>query len=101
MTIKERVESLIFSDWNKWNFENDGTASIEKMIIMAYYIGREEAVKEVANMYNEHIRKQVERAGACRYHNMAREVVGNEMYLYCSDYNAVMTTLFGNDKADI
>lgn len=97
MTIKERVKSIVES----YTFGNNNEADIEKMVYMAYYIGREEAVKEVSDMYTEHIRKQHERAEACRYKHMANAVVGTETHLYHPDYRMDMTTTFGSDMADI
>ena len=99
MTINERVHSIIDSMVGLGDGHDN--ASVEKMIYLAYYIGREQAVKEVSDMYTEHIKKQHVRADACRYKNMANMVVGKETYLYHGDYGMPMTTMFGNDMADI
>ena len=98
MTIIERVKSVVHSDVDLCS---TGTASIEKMIAMAYWMGREEAARQVSDMYSKHIAEQRERAEKCRYRHMAEAVVGNERFLYCSDYAGDMTGTFGSDPADI
>ena len=95
MTILERVKSIVNDNIDR----ND--SNIEKLIYMAYYIGREEAVKEVSDMYVRHISEQRERAGKCRYRHMAESIVGPERYLYHPDYRQDMTATFGSDPADI
>ena len=50
--------------------------SIEKLVKIAYYMGREEAAREVSDKYNDHIAEQKQRASECRYHNMAAEIIG-------------------------
>lgn len=95
MTILERVHSIVNS-----NIDVNDT-SVEKLIYMAYYIGREEAVKEVSDMYVRHITEQHERAGKCRYRHMAESIVAPERYLYHPDYRQDMTATFGSDPADV
>ena len=95
MTILERVKSIVNDNIDR----ND--SNIEKLIYMAYYIGREEAAKEVSDMYVQYIAKQHERAGKCRYRHMAESIVGPERYLYHPDYRQDMTATFGSDPADI
>ena len=51
--------------------------SIEKLVKIAYYMGREEAAREVSDKYSDHIAEQKQRASECRYHNMAAEIVGD------------------------
>lgn len=97
MTILERVRQIVQSDID---LEVD-TAGVEKLVYLAYYIGKEEATREVSDMYTSHIAEQRNRAESCRYHKMAQEVVGPETYLYHPDYSMPMTTVFGSDNADI
>lgn len=98
MTILEKVHELVHD--TQWNFEaEDVPASVEKMIIMAYYIGKEEATRKVSDAYAAHIAAQHQRAASCRYHRMAAEVVGPERYLYEPDYAGNMTASFGSDLA--
>lgn len=98
MTIIERVKSVVHSDVDLCS---TGTASIEKMIAMAYWMGREEAARQVSDMYNAHLAEQRKRAEKCRYRYMAEAVVGDERFLYCPDYSGEMTETFGSDPADI
>lgn len=98
MTILERVHSIVNSNIDMIDMNNP---SVEKLIYMAYYIGREEAVKEVSDMYVRHITEQHERASKCCYRHMAESIVGHERYLYHPDYRQDMTATFGSDPADI
>ena len=98
MTVLERVHSIINSEID---MEADGPASIEKMIYLAYYIGREEADRECSDKYNAHIAAQKKRASECRYKHMAAAIVGPEDYIYTPDYAQDMTALLGSDRADI
>ena len=101
MTIRERVWKLYECEWPN-NFADDNIpASVEKMIIMAYCMGREEATRKVSDRYQSLIKKQRERANACRYPHMANKIIGDEDYLYFSDYSSSMSFTFGGDKADI
>ncbi|MFR6690684.1 hypothetical protein [Hominenteromicrobium mulieris] len=72
--------------------------SIEKLVKIAYYMGREEAAREVSDKYNDHIAEQKQRASECRYHNMAAEIVGDEDYIYSSDYAGDFTNTFAYDE---
>ena len=98
MTILERVKDVLTSEFP---MDEDAPATVEKMILLAYYIGREEAARQVSDMYAAHIREQRERADQCRYRHMAQAVVGPENYLYSPDYAQEMTETFGSDPADI
>lgn len=98
MTVRDRVYSVIGS---AIDLDEGGKASVEKMIFLAYFMGREDATVEVSYKYAAHIKEQRKRANACRYSKMANAVVGTEDYLYCSDYRQDMTALFGGDEADI
>lgn len=74
---------------------------IEKLIALAYYIGREEATRSVADAYTAHIAEQHKRALASRYYRMAYEVVGPQEYIYMSDYSGIMTETFGADETEL
>lgn len=100
MTILERVKSIINGRWDIVGNQNK-PASIDKMILMAYYIGRESATKEVSDKYTALIKEQRERAGNCRYHKMANVIIGDKDYIYSCDYAQDMTTTFGSDRSDI
>lgn len=45
--------------------------NLNKLLALAYYMGREEAAKEVSDKYNALLAEQTKRAEACRYHKMA------------------------------
>ena len=79
----------------------DKPASIEKMILLAYEIGREEATKEVSNAYANLLHKIRERADQCRYHHMVRRIIGDTKYIYHSDYAGRVAKEFGGDLADV
>ena len=94
MTVYERIKSAA----KKFNCESD---NIDKLIAVAYYIGREEATKAVSDKYNDVIAEQRQRAAKCRYHNMASEIVGDTNYIYSGDYSQEMKKTFGNDETTI
>ena len=75
--------------------------SVEKLIAFAYMMGREEATKEVSNLYNNHIREQHERAAAFRYHRAALAIVGEETYIHTPDYAQETLALWGGDATNI
>lgn len=94
MTIIEKVRQCV----NALDCEKD---SIEKVIALAYYIGKEEATREVSDTYKKLIQEQRERAAECRYKHMANAVIGDQNYIYFSDYDCAMTGLFGGDDTKI
>lgn len=98
MTIAERVRSIVDS---QVDLTDEVPAGIEKMIYMAYYMGREDATREISNRYNELIQEQRKRAQECRYHKLAAAIVGDVEYIYSSDYGMEMTSTFGGDPADV
>lgn len=98
MTIAERVRSIVDS---RVDLTDEVPAGIEKMIYMAYYMGREDATREISDRYNALLREQRQRAQECRYHNLAAAIVGDAEYIYSSDYAAGMTSTFGGDPADV
>lgn len=94
MTIKERIKQAVAN----LDCEKD---DLNKIIALAYYMGREEATKEISDCYNKHIAEQKARAAACRYHKMAAEIVGSADYLYSGDYAGTMTSTFGDDPTKL
>lgn len=99
MTVKEKIMNVVFSkDQKGYDMEVD---DFNKLITMAYYIGREAATKEVSDKYNALIKKQRTRANECRYKNMANKIVGDNDYIYFSDYAGTMTDMFGNDETNL
>lgn len=93
-TLINRVKAAC----NNCDMEHD---TIDKLIAFAYYMGREEATREVSDKYTALIERQRERAAACRYKHMAATVVGPERYIYSSDYAQEMTGLFGSDTTQL
>lgn len=75
--------------------------SVEKLVYLAYYYGRETATREVSDRYNAHLAAQHERAEKCRYKYMAMAVVGTEKYLYNPNYRNDMTAMFGSNKCNL
>lgn len=93
MTIRDRVMSCVHANAD---FEGD---SLEKLIAMAYWIGREEAVVEVSDIYGEHLHAQTERARASRFHAFAERILDNGPgYIYHPDYSKEMSAAFGGDE---
>lgn len=93
MTIIERVKECV----NNLECEKDTT---EKLIALAYYIGKEEATREVSDAYTKLIREQRKRAAECRYKHMAEKVIGSQNYIYFGDYDMAMTGIFGSDPTE-
>ena len=95
MTIIERIKNAI-ENHNNWSEDN-----IDKLIAVAYYIGREEATRQVSDAYTAHISKQKARAAKCRYKHMAAEIVGPENHLYFGDYAMEFSQSFGQDDTSL
>ena len=93
-TIKERVEQAL----NNLNCDVD---DVNKVIALAYYMGRESATKEVSDDYTALIRAMRQRADECRYNRMAHGIIGTKNYIYHGDYDQAMTNTFGNDETNI
>lgn len=94
MTIRERVKMAL----ENCDCEQD---NLDKIIALAYYMGREKATREISDKYSAHLAAQHERAEACRYYKMAAEIVGPEKSLYSSDYAGEMTSTFGKDETEL
>lgn len=90
MTVEERILKAIANA----DCEVD---SIDKIISLAYYMGRESAAKEVCDKAHDIFKQQRQAANNCRYHNLAREMQGNITHLYHPDYSGTMMDEFGND----
>lgn len=94
MTVLERVNEC--KDCRE--LEKD---SIDKLICLAYYIGREQATRELSDKYRKLLKEQRKRAKECRYHNMAAEIIGDTTYIYSPDYAMDMTAIFGSDETEV
>lgn len=53
-----------------------GQDSVNRLIYLAYMLGREEATKEVSDKYSAILKSQHKRAEQCRYHQMAEGIIG-------------------------
>lgn len=94
MTVLQRVKSAVR------NFDAE-TDNIDKIIALAYYIGKEKATKEVSDEYKKLIQGQRNRANNCRYRHLANKVIGAQNYIYFDDYDCGMTEHFGDDVTQI
>ena len=82
MDINDKVEWVVTTqpDW-----PNDGNipASMHKMIDTAYNLGRCSIDKKLVAICNQLVEEQQERARACRYSQMAKSIVGDDLdYIY-------------------
>ena len=104
MKIIDRVRSIVATGWDDQKVgvqDNQHPATIEKMILMAYEIGREDATKDVSDQYTAMLSEIRDRADKCRYYRMAGQVVGDQKYIQTTDYAGRVTEMFGGDPADI
>ncbi len=94
MKIKDRVKKAPEAEagWEK--------DSIDKLIAIAYYMGRESATREVSDAYRKRLKDQKERADKCGYHEMARKVLGDTNYIYFPDYAGDISDMFGDDETE-
>lgn len=94
MTVLEKVRQCV----ENLDCEKD---TAEKLIALAYYIGKEEATREVSDSYKKLLKDQRSRAENCRYKHMAAKIIGDQKYIYFPDYAQDMTGLFGSDKTEV
>ena len=94
MTVKEKILSIV----DKFDCEVDDW---NKLVAMAYYIGKEQSVKEISDKYTALLAEQRKRADKCRYNKMAHKVIGDVKYIYHPDYSGDMTEMFGNDETKL
>lgn len=98
MTIAERVKKIVKDGCD---IDDGKSASLEKLVYIAYFMGREEAARRVCDKASDLIKAQRQRAKACRYHGMANAIIGDADYIFDGDYSGDMTDAFGNDPSDI
>lgn len=94
MTVLELVRKLVRGEIDI-DMDSD---SPEKAIYLAYWIGREEATKNVSDQYTDLIRNMRQRAAKCRYSKMANAIIGERDYIYSTDYSQDITATFGSDE---
>ena len=86
MTCADRIEYAIKNaDMSKTSFD--------KLIALAYWMGRESSAKDIIDKHNNITIGQTDRAAASRYKWFCQKD-----YIYSSDYNQDMTKEFGSDK---
>ena len=95
MTCKELIESIINDPAQKGYSMDEDDA--RKLIALAYYMGRESAVREVCDQAAAIFAAQINRADQCRYHNLAHNIQGGITKIYHSDYSGDFTSTFGSD----
>ena len=93
MTYLEKIKEIIDS-----NCDMDNVRSIDKLVTIAFYYGKEKATKEISDKYNSLIQVLRERAKNTRYHKLANSIIGDKNYIYSPDYAMEFTTLFGSDE---
>lgn len=99
MTVKEKIMSIVDNPEQRgYDMEIDNW---QKLVAIAYYMGRESATKEVNDKYTKLIQEQRKRANECRYNKMANRIIGERDYIYCSDYAGEMTVIFGGDETNL
>jgi len=96
MTVIERINKAI----ELKNYEHD---SIDKIISLAYYIGKETATKDICDKHSRIFNECRKRAKQERYYNIANRVLGvnNNDIIYHSDYACDMKYTFGSDETNI
>ena len=100
MTIKDRIKDLCKR--NVWDIgEADSPASVDKMIILAYWIGKEVATRKVSDDYRALIAEMRDRAAGVRYNKLCNYVIGDKDYIYQPDYAGDVLSTFGGDLADL
>lgn len=95
MTAIERIRAAVHAD------KDMDSDTLDKLLTVAYMMGREEAAREVSDRYNALLAAQNARADACRYHNLAHEIIGKERYVYSPDYAGDYTATFGSDETNL
>ena len=93
LTVKELIESIVNDSNVKLSSD-----TLERLVTVAYYMGRETATREVSDLYMARICAQEERARECRYHNLAREIIGDTKPIWRYDYRQEVMNLFGGDE---
>lgn len=103
MKCKERVELAL----SRMELNADG---LDKLLVVAYYMGRESKAVEVSDRLAELLARMRERANGCRFRHLANSVIDDEVlqsevregvfreYVYDSDYSCSITEEVGSDE---
>ncbi|MFA5037344.1 MAG: hypothetical protein WC479_09245 [Candidatus Izemoplasmatales bacterium] len=78
-TLRERINQAQSMD-----------TDINRLIMMAYYVGCHDGVKRVCDKHSVILANMRKRADACRYHILANSVIGsrNNDTIYDGDYSS-------------
>lgn len=96
ITVGEKIKQILNSEGV---MERD---TWEKLVYLAYYMGRERATREISDKYAAHLAAQTARAESSRYHKMVSAILDNGPgFIYSGDYAGDFTTLFGSDKTSL
>ena len=93
MTILERLKLAL-------NREDANKDNVDKLMAIAYYIGKEEATKDIIDRHNKQCESMRANAKRTRYHKMAEKVIG-KTDIYSPDYAMEATTMFGSDETKL
>ena len=93
MKIKNRIKQAIH------NF-NGNADNIDTLIAIAYFMGREDAAKNICDDVHDIFAKQIERANNCRYSKMAMTIQGGKTRSYSPDYAGEISKTFGDDETN-
>jgi len=83
------------------NITKADVGSIDRLLVYAYYAGREQAARVYAAKVRDVLKEQKERARSLRYNKLGLYVQGNVDYVYSSDYAGSYQDEFGNDLTDL
>lgn len=98
MKAKDRIKQIVNNRDTDMSEDSD---TWEKLVKLAYWMGRESATKETSDKYVKLIAMQNERAKKTRFIHLARQIIGDQEYIYCPDYDGFYTGVFGNDNTNL
>lgn len=98
MTVYEKIIELINSYVVDVGFCMED--SVKNLIVMAYWIGREEGAKNELDRHDKLARQQKKRAKECRYHKMAMKIIGNT-FIYSDDYSQDVTQIAKESETEL
>lgn len=96
MKAKDKIKQIV----DNLNTDMDSD-SWEKLVKLAYWMGRESATKETSDKYVRLILLQNERAKKTRFKHLAKKIIGDQVHIYCPDYDGFYTGVFGNDETNL
>lgn len=94
MTYTERVERALQESTQ----EPGEPEYINRLILMAYQLGKTRAAREVCDQHSAQLRTAREKARALRYHAMAEAILPSSDLIYHPDYSGDYVETFGGDS---